>query len=162
MSFWRMLDSADLYYNHAAISAALKSSLPALGLAREDIFLITKLRPSDLGETRCRYCRAAQLAGLHYLLQVRRAPLPGGAGGGVPGPAAGALPLGASRYFLQQSSSPPWCLQCWAWLQGGSSRPGWGRRPGGVSSTSRHRSSNGGCEELSTALSGGAALYRSV
>ena len=65
-----MLDTADLYYNHAAISAALRISLPALGLAREDIFLTTKLRPSDLGETRCRYCSAAQLTVLRHMLQV--------------------------------------------------------------------------------------------
>ena len=65
-----MLDTADLYYNHAAISAALRISLPALELAREDIFLTTKLRPSDLGETRCRYCSAAELVVLQSYLQV--------------------------------------------------------------------------------------------
>ena len=65
-----MLDTADLYYNHAAISAALRISLPALGRAREDIFLTTKLHPSDLGETRCRCCSAAQLTVLGHMLQV--------------------------------------------------------------------------------------------
>ena len=31
---FRMLDTADLYYNHRALAAALAISLPALGLTR--------------------------------------------------------------------------------------------------------------------------------
>ena len=72
---YRMIDTADLYENHRQIANALNLTLPRLGLernqfhfkvssqhsfivslnSREDIFLTTKLRPTDLGDTRCRY-----------------------------------------------------------------------------------------------------------
>merc|ERR1719391_1249750 len=52
---YRLIDTADLYENHQQIASALNLTLPSLGLKREDIFLTTKLRPIDLGGTRCRY-----------------------------------------------------------------------------------------------------------
>ena len=72
---YRLIDTADLYENHRQIASALNLTLPRLGLhrnqsfsnssrhaifchnvnSREDIFLTTKLRPTDLGGTRCRY-----------------------------------------------------------------------------------------------------------
>ena len=46
-------DTADLYNNHQQIARALSDSLDSLGLKREDVFLVTKLRPSDLGYLKC-------------------------------------------------------------------------------------------------------------
>ena len=46
-------DTADLYNNHQQIARALSDSLDFLGLKREDLFLVTKLRPTDLGYLKC-------------------------------------------------------------------------------------------------------------
>jgi diketogulonate reductase-like aldo/keto reductase len=62
---YRLIDTADLYYNHRALANALATTLPSLGLTREDIFLTTKLRPTDLGATRCRYAVRRMLEELH-------------------------------------------------------------------------------------------------
>ena len=48
-------DTADLYSNHQQIAASLAVSLPELGLSREDLFLTTKLRPTDLGYLQCKF-----------------------------------------------------------------------------------------------------------
>ena len=48
-------DTADLYSNHQQIAASLAVSLPELGLRREDLFLTTKIRPTDLGYLQCKY-----------------------------------------------------------------------------------------------------------
>lgn len=60
--FWKLKlqssqssDTADLYSNHQQIAASLAESLPALGLRREDLFLTTKLRPTDLGYLQCKF-----------------------------------------------------------------------------------------------------------
>ena len=45
-------DTADLYSNHAQLAAALARALQRHSLAREDVFLVTKLRPVDLGGAR--------------------------------------------------------------------------------------------------------------
>lgn len=52
---YRMVDTADLYDNHRQLSVSLSRALPKAGLTRSDMFIITKLRPTDLGMTRCRY-----------------------------------------------------------------------------------------------------------
>jgi len=54
-SGYRMIDTADLYDNHQQLALALKNLLPKYGLQRQDIFLITKIRPSDLGYLKCKY-----------------------------------------------------------------------------------------------------------
>jgi len=54
-SGYRMIDTADLYNNHQQISLALENLLPKYGLQRQDIFIITKIRPSDLGYLKCKY-----------------------------------------------------------------------------------------------------------
>ena len=47
---YRMIDTADLYNNHRQLAEALNTKLlDKHGLKREDIFIITKLRPVDLG-----------------------------------------------------------------------------------------------------------------
>ena len=50
---YRMIDTADLYNNHQQIARALNDSLCSLGLKREVVFLVTKLRPTDLGYLKC-------------------------------------------------------------------------------------------------------------
>merc|ERR1712183_287203 len=52
---YRMIDTADLYSNHQQIAASLAVSLPELGLRREELFLTTKIRPSDLGYLQCKF-----------------------------------------------------------------------------------------------------------
>ena len=52
---YRMIDTADLYDNHHQISMALNTSLTKHGLSREDVFLVTKIRPTDLGHLRCHH-----------------------------------------------------------------------------------------------------------
>ena len=46
-------DTADLYNNHQQIGRAINASLDRHGLRREDMFLVTKLRPTDLGHLKC-------------------------------------------------------------------------------------------------------------
>ena len=55
MGFWprwrsgyRHIDTATMYANEAAIGAALADS----GIDRADLFVTTKIRPSDAGKTR--------------------------------------------------------------------------------------------------------------
>ena len=107
-------DTADLYSNHAQLAAALARALQRHSLAREDVFLVTKLRPVDLGGARSPTTYLHYLYIIYYLatyVQVppRRAPAAGGAGHALPGPGAdprphraahprhGAQPAGAAR-----------------------------------------------------------------
>merc|ERR1740137_392056 len=55
LSGYRVIDTADLYSNHQQIATALAMSLPPLGLTRADLFIITKIRPTDLGYLKCKY-----------------------------------------------------------------------------------------------------------
>ena len=48
-------DTADLYSNHKQLATSLAVSLPKLGLTREDLFLTTKIRPTDLGYLQCKF-----------------------------------------------------------------------------------------------------------
>ncbi|KHN88686.1 Aldose reductase B [Toxocara canis] len=48
-SGYRMVDTAQVYGNEKAIGEALHTLLPKYNLKREDIFLITKLKPSSHG-----------------------------------------------------------------------------------------------------------------
>ena len=50
-----LLDTADLYSNHKQLAASIASSLPKLGLRREDLFITTKIRPTDLGYLQCKF-----------------------------------------------------------------------------------------------------------
>ena len=52
---YRLIDTADLYSNHQQIAAALGVILPEQGLDRADLFITTKIRPTDLGYLKCRY-----------------------------------------------------------------------------------------------------------
>ena len=54
-SGYRMIDTADLYSNHQQIAAALEVIQPILGLTRTDLFITTKIRPTDLGYLKCKY-----------------------------------------------------------------------------------------------------------
>ncbi|XP_013910853.1 PREDICTED: glyoxal reductase-like [Thamnophis sirtalis] len=47
---YRLVDTAAVYGNEAALGRALKDLLPRHGLAREDVFLTSKLSPRDHGE----------------------------------------------------------------------------------------------------------------
>uniref|UniRef100_A0A0K0D3Y8 Aldo_ket_red domain-containing protein n=1 Tax=Angiostrongylus cantonensis TaxID=6313 RepID=A0A0K0D3Y8_ANGCA len=46
-SGYRLFDTAELYNNEAELGAALESSLPKLGLKREDVFITTKVQTKD-------------------------------------------------------------------------------------------------------------------
>lgn len=46
---YRLFDTAAVYQNEKFLGNALKQLLPKYGLVREDIFVTTKLSPSDLG-----------------------------------------------------------------------------------------------------------------
>ena len=52
---YRMIDTADLYSNHQQIAAALEVILPTQGLTRTNLFITTKIRPTDLGYLKCKY-----------------------------------------------------------------------------------------------------------
>ena len=52
---YRMIDTADLYSNHQQIAAALEVILPTQGLSRTNLFITTKIRPTDLGYLKCKY-----------------------------------------------------------------------------------------------------------
>jgi len=66
---YRGIDTASAYRNHTEIRAAVWESLPGLGLAREDIFLTSKLAPAEQGEERCEAAVERCLAelGTNYL-----------------------------------------------------------------------------------------------
>ncbi|XP_054851155.1 glyoxal reductase-like [Eublepharis macularius] len=61
---YRLVDTAAVYGNEAAIASALRELLPRYGLRREDIFLTSKLSPRDHGEG------AAEAACLHSLQEL--------------------------------------------------------------------------------------------
>ncbi|XP_023937841.2 uncharacterized oxidoreductase YtbE [Bicyclus anynana] len=46
---YRLFDTAAVYYNEKHLGHALRRLLPKYGLQRKDIFITTKLSPSDLG-----------------------------------------------------------------------------------------------------------------
>ena len=54
MAGYRLIDTADSYNNHRQIAAALKVILPSQGLSRTDMFITTKIHPTDLGYLNCR------------------------------------------------------------------------------------------------------------
>ncbi|KAL3284443.1 hypothetical protein HHI36_018602 [Cryptolaemus montrouzieri] len=47
---YRQIDTATVYHNESSIGQALKTLLPKYNLKREDIFITSKLSPSDQGE----------------------------------------------------------------------------------------------------------------
>ncbi|XP_028179119.1 uncharacterized oxidoreductase YtbE-like [Ostrinia nubilalis] len=66
---YRMFDTATAYNNEGLIKEALETLLPKHGLERDDIFITTKLAPSDHGNERVRaaYQRSLDLLGLEYV-----------------------------------------------------------------------------------------------
>ncbi|XP_077180326.1 glyoxal reductase-like [Paroedura picta] len=66
---YRLVDTAAVYGNEAAIGSALRELLPRCGLSREDIFLTSKLSPRDHGEapTEAACLRSLQELGCDYL-----------------------------------------------------------------------------------------------
>ena len=50
MAGYRLIDTGDSYDNHRQIAAALKVILPSQGLSRTDMFITTKIHPTDLQE----------------------------------------------------------------------------------------------------------------
>lgn len=54
MEGYRGIDTAAVYRNHKEIADTLETVLPNLGLKREDIFITSKLSPSDQGTESCK------------------------------------------------------------------------------------------------------------
>ncbi|XP_050689304.1 glyoxal reductase-like isoform X1 [Eriocheir sinensis] len=61
---YRSFDTAAVYRNESELGQALKHYLPEFGLKREDVFITSKLSPSDQGSEKCRQAVKSSLAAL--------------------------------------------------------------------------------------------------